>query len=93
MTYDPKVGFILDPVTEEDSDSYMCTGTKLKNSYNSRFSYHEMGMERDSESIGFTLDVSKYFMSCRYTFQHVLIVNVALAVANVYPACLSMSYS
>jgi hypothetical protein len=72
VTYDPKVGFILDPVTEEDTDTFRCRGTNRMNSYNSRFPYREIETELgDSESIKFTLDVSKYFTNCRYACQNV----------------------
>lgn len=72
VTYDPKVGFILDPVTEEDTSFFRCKGTKKRHSYNSLPRYYETEMElEDSESIKFTLDVSKYFTNCRHTCQNI----------------------
>lgn len=72
VTYDPKLGFILDPVTEEDTNFFRCKGTNRRQSYNSMLPYSEMEMGLgDSELIKFTLDVSKYFTNCRHTCQNV----------------------
>ncbi|XP_033610234.1 obscurin isoform X1 [Cryptotermes secundus] len=59
VTYDPKLGFILDPVTEEDTNFFRCKGTNRRQSYNSMLPYSEMEMGLgDSELIKFTLDVN-----------------------------------
>ena len=53
VTFDPNVGFILDPVTALDSGTYRCKGVNEIDRY--------LGYGRDWDWLIFTLDVSKYF--------------------------------
>jgi hypothetical protein len=94
VTYDPKVGFILDPVNEEDTGYFRCKGTNKRHYYNSRLSYDEMEMRLgDLDTIKFTLDVSKYFTNCRLTCQNVRHLYCCFEYGSAHPTCLLMSYN
>lgn len=57
VTFDPKVGFILDPVTTLDTGTYKCQGIDMADQYNSSHLYYGT----HTEVMKFTLDVSMYF--------------------------------
>jgi hypothetical protein len=62
VTFDPKVGFILDPVTALDNGTFRCKGVDVRDLY--RSSYYLYGTRSrwlDPDIMKFTLDISKYF--------------------------------
>jgi hypothetical protein len=62
VTFDPKVGFILDPVTVLDAGTFRCKGANVRGVYNSSYLYYGRSLSwGDPEFMKFTLDVSKYF--------------------------------
>jgi hypothetical protein len=58
VTFDPKIGFILDPVTTLDAGTYRCEARDMGDLYSSSEFIYETSEENGLE---FTLDVSKYF--------------------------------
>jgi len=62
VTFDPKVGFILDPVTALDSGTFRCKGTDVGDQYNSSYLFYRTSSRfLGTDFMIFTLDVSKYF--------------------------------
>jgi hypothetical protein len=61
--FDPDVGFILDPVTTLDIDTFRCKGIDVQDLYNSSsFAYDRRFRWSDPDFLKFTLDVSKYLI-------------------------------
>jgi hypothetical protein len=62
VTFDPKVGFILDPVTALDSGTFRCKGMDVGDLYNSSYLFYGRSLRwLGPDFMTFTLDVSKYF--------------------------------
>jgi hypothetical protein len=63
VTFDPKVGFILDPVTALDTGIFRCKGIDVRDLYyNSSLYYYRTPYSwLGPDYTKFTLDVSKYF--------------------------------
>jgi len=70
VKYDPKVGFILDPVTEQDVGTFWCRGIKQRHIYRMGYRTYDMQVRWEiptPDAMKFTLDVSKYLTECRHT--------------------------
>jgi len=62
VTFDPKVGFILDPVTTLDTGTFSCKGINVGELYNSSYLFYGTSLKwLGPDFMKFTLDVSKYF--------------------------------
>jgi hypothetical protein len=59
VTFDPKVGFILDPVTTHDAGTYRCKGIDTGDKYNSSYLVYGTNFQLlGTEFMKFTLDVN-----------------------------------
>ena len=62
VTFDPKVGFILDPVTTLDTGTFKCKGLDVEYLYRPSYPYYGRSLRwLGPDFMEFTLDVSKYF--------------------------------
>jgi hypothetical protein len=61
VTFDPKVGFILEPVTTLDTGTFSCKGINVGELYSSPYYYSRSLKWLGPDFMKFTLDVSKYF--------------------------------